>query len=333
MSGDPKTFFASILQRSRQMKIIIGLTCLVVTLSLYSEEPRFVETSALMTKMDRGYSMCVTNPSDIESLKEKEEKFHGDVKKRIAEMIQINEFPGIPKECVTDRKLSHLYQSLLATSAFNRNGRINEKVIISMDSNDEATYRSWVDYVALRFSYETTCALAIQEILPEEKDREEILNQIRSLKEFAGRLLCDYFNALPQENVLENINQFFKVFEAGPESVFNLVAKRKLTSEQLESIQENWKRTLDENREQKDESTQKILMDIPKEGDQSTSRIDAIRLKNRIKMETGKYLSAMVRTLKEEYIEVLPPSFTMPAKPALLLEYEQQLFTTLDVAF
>jgi len=35
----------------------------------------------------------------------------------------------------------------------------------------------------------------------------------------------------------------------------------------------------------------------------------------------------MVRTLKEEYIEVLPPSFTMPAKPALLLEYEQQLVT------
>ena len=141
-------------------------------------------------------------------------------------------------------------------------------------------------------------------------------------------MLCDYFNSLPEENVLENTDRFFKVFESGPESVFNLVAKRKLTSEQLESIQENWKKTLDENREQKDESTQKILMDIPKEGDQSTSRIDAIRLKNRIKMETGKYLSAMVRTLKEEYMEVLPPSFTMPAKPALLLEYEQQLFTT-----
>lgn len=228
---------------------IIGLTCLIVTISLYSEESGFIDTSALIEKMDRGFSMCVTNPSDIESLQEKEEKFHWDVKKRIGEMIQRNEFPGIPKECVTDRKLPHLYQSLLATSAFNRNGRINEKVIISMDSNDEATYRSWLDYVALRFSYETKCALAIQKILPEENEREEILNQIRSLKEFAGRLLRENFNSLPEEPVLENTDRFFKVFESGPESVFNLVAKRKLTSEQVESIQENWKKTLDENRE------------------------------------------------------------------------------------
>lgn len=271
-----------------------------------------------MGKMDLGYYAAVLkNPEVAQSLNFDPKPLPGysayeQLKANVAEMIRTNQFPIVETGSRTAENIPEQVRSMIIGS-----GLTPGNIDASIPYSSEKVSAYIPEYWALSLAWRIECAKIIESLLPSPTEAQFILNQIKVLKTAFAEMLTKTFPDLDKEELESIVDQRFIPFEKGPITL-NHTAKRPLSTEQLQFIQQKWNEMIKEN---------------PSNAELAANQVSykASTPKSLKRIALFKYTYPLAKLLVDEFDNNLPMKDILPVMPEQLKILEKQLSEDISI--
>ncbi len=305
---------------SLSLCLLVGM---VLSLPLQGAQSEKLSKQNILKYVEEGFQEAVLkDPSDAFQMDFSVLPGYGNfsrVENNVENFLDRGEFPEVESGSLTAKNIKQICKELFQLGGIAKNPEMPTPTFpdVVLQSPDLP------EFLTLYMKYMIERSLAIEAILPDKEQVNEIRKQIKDLKDTLFNLAKEEFHEFSPEIIKEQLDILFEPIDDGPTSVQNTTAKRPLTSAQIQNIMYEWGELAE-----KQTGFYQNLIDREKQirgrAGRNISKDEILSRKYFKKSSLMKYFFPFNRVLRKEYQNVLLKEYVPPQKPERLVEMEKE---------
>lgn len=267
-----------------------------------------LQKSDFLNLLEQGFTAAIQEDAGLDEGEELDlnavpgVEYYRNVKEKVSQDFDQGNIPEVDMTSRTAISIPEICRSVFLANGFNSSSFILDRP----DFKGKVDFSYFSEKIALEIYWYIERAKKLETILPNTEEAEIIRQQVEQLKKDLNVFVQ---RAFPDISVEEYTFPYFVSLENGPTNVLTQSTKRPLSSEQLESVYNQW-----------DE-----IASVEKAEEIDKEKMNDTRYKSTLIMKSiSAYIKPFLKVIQKEYDSNLPEGFYLPDRSERLNNLKEQ---------